>query len=313
MKRFNLPLLVLILALLVFVGATTGRALGLEPFRTWFFCFAWWPYILAVESLLVLAGAGSDLYERPREFALLLPLSVTLWLFFEVLNFRLGNWHYINLPAEPLERWAGYVLSFATVLPGLFATARLLDHLGLFRSVATPPWRTVRQLHPVFFVTGAFFLVLPMVAPQYFFPLVWGALVLLLEPWLHDSGGRSLLAGWARGEPRLTLLLLVAGLICGGLWEFWNFEAGAKWMYTVPFVGEMKVFEMPVLGFLGFPFFALECYVAANAFLLVRERLSLWPDSRRRLAWTLLILGVTVFDALAMAGMDRFTVFSLRP
>jgi len=29
----------------------------------------------------------------------------------------------------------------------------------------------------------------------------------------------------------------------------------------VPLAGKVKIFEMPVLGYLGFPVFALECYV----------------------------------------------------
>ena len=29
----------------------------------------------------------------------------------------------------------------------------------------------------------------------------------------------------------------------------------------MPLLSEIKLFEMPVLGFLGFPPFALECYV----------------------------------------------------
>jgi len=29
---------------------------------------------------------------------------------------------------------------------------------------------------------------------------------------------------------------------------------------AVPYLGHVKVFEMPVLGYLGFPPFALECY-----------------------------------------------------
>jgi hypothetical protein len=54
--------------------------------------------------------------------------------------------------------------------------------------------------------------------------------------------------------------LLVAGAACGVLWEFWNYWATTRWTYTVPYVGHLKVFEMPVLGYLGFPPFALECY-----------------------------------------------------
>jgi len=55
--------------------------------------------------------------------------------------------------------------------------------------------------------------------------------------------------------------LLAAGLVCGFLWEFFNYWAISKWTYTVPYLGNVKIFEMPVLGFLGFPPFAVECWV----------------------------------------------------
>jgi hypothetical protein len=45
------------------------------------------------------------------------------------------------------------------------------------------------------------------------------------------------------------------------LWEFFNYWAIAKWTYTVPYFGNVKIFEMPVLGYLGFPPFAVECWV----------------------------------------------------
>ena len=34
----------------------------------------------------------------------------------------------------------------------------------------------------------------------------------------------------------------------------------SKWIYTVPILGDIKIFEMPVLGYFGFPPFALECF-----------------------------------------------------
>jgi hypothetical protein len=48
------------------------------------------------------------------------------------------------------------------------------------------------------------------------------------------------------------------------LWEFWNYWAHTKWVYTVPILPQIKIFEMPFLGFFGFGPFALECYVATN-------------------------------------------------
>ena len=54
--------------------------------------------------------------------------------------------------------------------------------------------------------------------------------------------------------------LSLSGLLCGALWEFWNFWAGAKWHYSVPIMERWKIFEMPLPGYFGFPPFALECF-----------------------------------------------------
>ena len=46
-------------------------------------------------------------------------------------------------------------------------------------------------------------------------------------------------------------------LITGFWWECWNFYSLPKWIYTIPYVGFWKVFEMPFFGYLGYPFFGL--------------------------------------------------------
>ena len=59
------------------------------------------------------------------------------------------------------------------------------------------------------------------------------AAVLLIEPWLAARGERSLWTLLASGRGRVVLRLLLAGLVCGLLWEFWNRNAQARWIYTV--------------------------------------------------------------------------------
>ena len=312
MTKHSAARLLLSASLLVFTVGTVGMAAGVEPFHTWYFSFAWWPYIFAVESMLALRGGASLLFETPRRFALLLPLSVLLWLVFEAFNFRLGNWHYINLPASAPLRWAGYCLNFATVLPGLFCTANLLDSLGLFRTATARPLADATRLYRPMFLAGAACLLLPTVWPQYFFALVWGGFVLLLEPLNHSLGGQSLLADWERGEPRRTWLLLAAGLVCGGLWEFWNFKAGAKWYYTVPLAGDARLFEMPVLGFLGFPPFALECFVMTESCMLLLDRLRVQTPARRLVIGLAAAALAVAFSAAVIDGIDRLVVVSFR-
>jgi hypothetical protein len=40
----------------------------------------------------------------------------------------------------------------------------------------------------------------------------------------------------------------------------WNFYSYPKWVYRVPFVNFWHIFEMPLLGYLGYLPFALELF-----------------------------------------------------
>jgi hypothetical protein len=123
---------------------------------------------------------------------------------------------------------------------------------------------------------------------------------------------------WERGDPRKFLLLLTAGLVCGLLWEFWNFWAQSKWVYTVPFFNEIKGFEMPLLGFLGFPPFAVECYVTYNFISIFRhkrgwerDQYGLNPQTKTRpIAIGLTVTGLSLFFPLAFHSIDTKTINS---
>jgi hypothetical protein len=118
-----------------FVLAHFGR----EPFVTWFYSFAWWSYILIVDGWVYRQRGESLLICYPRRFVFLSFWSVVFWSLFELFNFRLQNWHYVGLPLDTPIRWAGYILSFATVVPALLETADLLD-AGFPRPVSVPPF-----------------------------------------------------------------------------------------------------------------------------------------------------------------------------
>ncbi|MCE5334444.1 MAG: hypothetical protein LLG06_07615 [Desulfobacteraceae bacterium] len=298
------------LALLV---ATAGMLARYEPFYSGYYSFAWWSFIVIVQAYLRLRGGRSLLFENPLRFLLLLPLSVTVWLVFEAANFRLSNWHYINVPSLQPFRWIGYSISYATVLPGIFSVGALLDHFGVFKNSQSSIKPDPERLYVPFFILGFFSLILPLIWPKYFFPLIWGAFIFLLEPINHRFGAPSLLRKWREGSLRTFYLLMLSGAVCGFIWELWNFKAGTKWVYTVPFVGGFKVFEMPLLGFMGFPPFAVECYaMSATFFLIVRqigEKYSLRGASASYAAFT---LAIVLFDMLVFSGIDRFTILSFR-
>ena len=66
--------------------------------------------------------------------------------------------------------------------------------------------------------------------------------------------------------------------MCGVLWEFWNYWALAKWRYVgVPVFPSVRLFEMPLAGYLGFPPFALEVFALYH---LVRPLVGLSDPGR---------------------------------
>jgi hypothetical protein len=123
------------------------------------------------------------------------------------------------------------------------------------------------------------------------------------------------------GSPRKMYLFLIAGLICGFLWEFWNFWTRSKWVYTVPFFEEMRVFEMPLLGFLGFPPFAVQAYVMYNLISLFRygrgwekSTYQLNPEKKTRpLTTALTSILIVAFSILIFKAIDLKTVDSYYP
>jgi hypothetical protein len=238
-----------------------------QPFvGRWFTPIVWTGYILFADGLSLRLRGRSWIHNRPREMLLLAWLSAGLWLVFEVYNFRLRNWYYVGVPENPWARDWAYLWSFATIFPGIFETADVLDGLGLFRNVRRRP-REMSSLWLSFsFLLGAAFLTIPPLLPlhitPYTFAFVWVGFVLFLEPINRALGAPSLYRTWEEGNPRPVYLLLAAGGICGLLWEFWNYWAVAGWRYTLPWPLDFGVyyFRMPILGMLGFPPFALESY-----------------------------------------------------
>jgi len=306
------------IALYVLVVGQILLFLEIEVIGYWFFPLAWWPYILVVDGLVYRRKGRSLLTRHPREFLLLLPWSVVFWLIFELFNVVLNNWHYLMVPENIFQRWTGYAVCYATVLPGLFETTELLDAYGLFSKSRIKPISVATRWYLPFVATGFIFFLLPLIWPQFFFPLVWGIFTFLLEPLNHRLGLRSLMREWQQGTLRTFYLLLVAGAICGLLWEFWNFWALTKWAYTVPYVGWLKVFEMPILGFFGFPPFAVTCYVMMSTVSLLRQGRS-WQDPTKPYMpprpgiTALVVIAVVIFCLFGFHQIDVHTVASWRP
>jgi hypothetical protein len=289
-----------------------------DPFYSAFYCFAWWSYILIIDAVIYRLKGNSLILTRTKEFFLMIPWSLFIWLIFEAANLSLENWYYINLPDSTVERWLGYAIAYGTVLPGLFETTELLETLGLFKHSRIRKTVFTGEGHFILSLLGMLWLLSSVNIPEYFFPFIWVGFILLLDPINYRFGGRSLLKDMEEGNPRKVYLLLTAGLICGLLWEFWNFWAFSKWIYTVPFFEKAKGFEMPLLGFLGFPPFAVQAYVMYNTVSLFRHKRG-WEETQyqhdlqkrtRPLTSALTTIFIISFCVLIFRAIDLKTVDS---
>ncbi len=283
----------------------------IEPFHTWFYCFAWWSYILIADNLLLKLSGRSLLASRRREFWSMLFLSVFVWLLFEAYNLVLQNWSYSIPPLQTWQRWLAYLLSFATVLPGIFITSDLVEMLfghpkQAAASECEPCSPDQKSVSPaLFIILGSVLSIAPIFWPRYFFWAIWIGPIFLVDPLLEKFGIRGLFSSVYSGDRRRLWSLMLGGMLCGLMWEFWNYWAGAKWSYSIPFFDKWRVFEMPVLGFLGFLPFALECWILYHA-LQATGRYMNWRAVR--IAWWA-CLGIV--SLIILRAMDRFTVIRI--
>ncbi len=241
----------------------------------WFTPLVWTAYILFVDGLVRARTGQSYLSSRRRELVGVIVASIGSWWLFELYNaprFWRGGadleglwWQYHNLEPNFLLRFVGYSWAFATIFPALFLTAKALNASLVAGLSNRRPLRLPHWAHAASIVLGGVAVLLPLlVVSRWLVPLVWVGYLLLLEPINYRRGAPSWLRDVEAGDYRTLAALLGSGICCGLLWEFWNYWALTKWTYTVPYAGEFKLFEMPVLGYLGFPPFALEAFAMYN-------------------------------------------------
>lgn len=268
----------------------------IEPFQYFFYLISWWSYIIFIETVLVIRTTKFLTLNKNLPFLVI--ISSAFWCIFELINLRIENWFYINLPANLYQRWAGYLLAYGSVIPAICGTKELIYNLlGEIRVRPRSCPRYPRYTIPAGFAS----LLATLVFPRYCFPLVWIFLFLMLDGYNYRKGYFSFVKDWEGGSAKHLVATVFSGLVCGILWEMWNFWTISKWIYTVPFFENLKIFEMPVPGYLGFPVFAIETVALANAL----QGIKVYEKYPLRVAAIGLFLSFFTFSMI-----DRHTVFS---
>jgi hypothetical protein len=234
-----------------------------QPFANWYFPIIWYGYILVIDALVYKVKGHSLISNRFSIFLGLVLLSTVCWWLFELINMSTQNWTYppIDSTESEISMVLHPYLSFSTVLPALFETTALIRSLHLFDKIKLKHGYSIsKKLLYAMICLGLVCFFMPLLFPKIAFPLVWLCFYLILDPINYMNKQPSIIKHLKDRKLNLVLSLLFAGIILGVLWEFWNYWAVRKWVYDVPYMGFLKVFEMPILGYLGYFPFALELY-----------------------------------------------------
>ncbi len=250
-----------VIGILLIIFVEINFFLKIQPLANWYFPLIWLGYVLVVDALVYKFKKTSLISNRFPQFLGMVIISMLLWWIFEFVNLSIHNWSYSGTSGLDTAKNLFGSLSFATVLPALFETTELIRSIHLFDKKKLKKSHKISKttLH-VMIALGIISFILPIFLPAFTFPLVWLSFFLILDPinYLHKQP--SIIQHLKDKNLVIPLSLLLAGIILGFLWEFWNYWAIPRWTYEIPFVGFFKIFEMPILGYLGYFPFAFELY-----------------------------------------------------
>lgn len=274
------------LALLALGQAAT--LVHVKPYSEYWYSLVWFGFILFVDALVAWRTGASLVGARPRELGIMLAASAAIWWLFEIANhLHLASWSYTPSPDVPM--WAQRLRStvaFASLLPANVEAALL--GLALFPPPDAPAPSSSRAsgVGALALVAGAVLLTAAWRVADLALPLGLAGAFLAIDGSNALRGRPSLARDVADGRPRAALALFFSNVAAGVLGEAWNYPADPKWVYDAPYAGPVKLFEMPLPGYLGYGALSLALFAGYHA---VRPRRTGDRASARELA----LLGLT--------------------
>lgn len=240
---------------------------SLSGLRThWGFFPLWLGFCLSLDAAVYYLKGESLLSRSYKEYILLFIISAPTWWLFEIFNLRMQNWYYDG--QENFTYFEFFILasiSFSTVIPAVFTAAEFTKIFITGKSVdpenITSPGNKILV---ILLLSGIAILLLILIFPDYFYFLIWIAFYFIFDPINVWRGNPNLIVHYINKNYRPLFVLGSGALVCGFFWEMWNYYSYPKWEYYLPMVNFLHVFEMPLLGYIGYIPFALELYAFYN-------------------------------------------------
>jgi hypothetical protein len=239
-----------------------------RPLQNFTFTPLWASYVVFVNALSY-RRTGNCLLTRQTGYLLaLFPASALFWWYFEYLNRFAQNWYYVGQEFfTPLTYSFHATVAFSTVLPAVMSTAELLQSYPTLRRTRLRRGLVLgnrRMYAGAMLILASCGLIGVAVSPDDWYPLLWVSPLLILVSLQVLFNEENLLQKLERGEWHVVTLPALAALVCGFFWEMWNQYSYPKWVYCIPYVQRFEIFEMPLLGYLGYLPFGLQCCAVAD-------------------------------------------------
>ncbi|HXV10751.1 MAG TPA: hypothetical protein VD839_08105, partial [Burkholderiales bacterium] len=162
------------------------------------------------------------------------------------------------------------------VLPAVASTLAWLRQCPRIEALALPPVKASLGLAWLALATGIAALAATGVSPELFYAALWIGPPLVFCGLQQLVLGETLLSPLARGDWRPLLQPALAALVCGFFWEMWNYGSLAQWHYSIPYAQKFQLFEMPLLGYMGYLPFGVMCALALDLIARIVERRGLY-------------------------------------
>ena len=217
-------------------------------------------FLMWTGASLVLWALSSGGYPGVRRHSALLLISIPVWWWFEFVNGWVGNWEYVVEDIyTPLQHMVMSSIAYSTVLPALDASFKLF----LEGKLTTPSRTNISNSNHVLWAQICMGMVCQscvFVWPSFCYPLVWVSPFLIVDGIIGMMGGQTITQSLISRNLALPVLVAGGALLCGILWEFWNYWAAPKWVYHIPYLDFFHIFEMPILGYGGYVPFGWSMY-----------------------------------------------------
>ena len=243
-----------------------------------------WGFTLILDGIVYKRTGGKSLIAiAPKELVGIGMASIAGWMIFEYLNLFVNeDWYYPAGNIIPAMEFLVYaILGSSGLMTMCFewfcllqTYPRLSQRYSNGLKINLPKWLKIIFLILAFggmFSSGLF--------PNGLFFALWVCPLLILAITMSLLGIWTPFTPIAQGNWSPVLVFALTYVLQGIFMEGWNYfsaihvvdgtvisHAPAYWAYSLPYINVLHVFEMPLLGFLGYLPFSLYCWIFWIAF-----------------------------------------------